>query len=220
MSGFTIQIIDKLLLLPGLLIGLSAHEFAHAYVAFKLGDDSQRFQGRLTLNPIKHIDPLGFLLLMLLGYGWAKPVMVNSRRFKNLRRDDTLVSMAGPIANLILSIIFTILMGLTVLIITRSGGYNQTSEIIMKILERAVLINLVLMVFNLIPLPPLDGHQILGNIVGTPLWNFYYKYADILRIALIFVIILGGTRFIISPIVGSIYNFLMNLMQNILLMVL
>jgi len=218
MSNFTIQIIDKLLLLPGLLIGLSAHEFAHAYVAFKLGDDSQRFQGRLTLNPIKHIDPLGFLLLML--YGWAKPVMVNSRRFKNLRRDDTLVAIAGPIANLILAIIFTISMGLTVLIITRAGGYNQTSEIIMKILERAILINLVLMVFNLIPLPPLDGHQILGNIVGTPLWNFYYKYADILRIALTFIIILGGTRYIISPIVGNIYNFLINLMQNILLMVL
>ncbi len=219
MSDFTIQIIDKLLLLPGLLIGLSAHEFAHAYVAFKLGDDSQRFQGRLTLNPLKHIDPVGFLFLMLLGYGWAKPVMVNSRGFKNLRRDDTLVSIAGPIANLILAVIFTILMGLTVVIITKTGGYNQTTEIIMKILERALLINLVLMVFNLIPLPPLDGHHILGNIVGTPLWNFYYKYADILRIVLMFVIILGGTRYIISPIVGSIYNFLINLMQNILLMI-
>ncbi len=219
MSDFTIQIIDKLLLLPGLLIGLSAHEFAHAYVAFKLGDDSQRFQGRLTLNPLKHIDPVGFLLLMLLGYGWAKPVMVNSRGFKNLRRDDTLVSIAGPIANLILAVIFTILMGLTFFIITKTGGYNQTTEIIMKILERALLINLVLMVFNLIPLPPLDGHHILGNIVGTPLWNFYYKYADILRIALMFVIILGGTRYIISPIVGSIYNFLINMMQNILFMI-
>lgn len=219
MSDFTIQIIDKLLLLPGLLIGLSAHEFAHAYVAFKLGDDSQRFQGRLTLNPLKHIDPVGFLLLMLLGYGWAKPVMVNSRGFKNLRRDDTLVSIAGPIANLILAVIFTILMGLTFFIITKTGGYNQTTEIIMKILERALLINLVLMVFNLIPLPPLDGHHILGNIVGTPLWNFYYKYADVLRIALMFVIILGGTRYIISPIVGSIYNFLINMMQNILFMI-
>lgn len=218
MPSFTVEIINKLLLLPGLLIGLSAHEFAHAYVAYKLGDDSQRFQGRLTLNPIKHIDPMGFLLLMILGYGWAKPVMINSRRFKNPRRDDTLVSLAGPLANLLLAVIFTIFSGIAVVVITKVG-YNQTAEIIMEMLNRAIMINLVLMVFNLIPIPPLDGHHILGNIVGAPLWNIYYKYADIWRIVLIALIVLGGTRYIISPIVGSIYSFLIHSMQSIILMI-
>ncbi len=217
MLGFTTQIIDKLLLLPGLLIGLSVHEFAHAYVAYRLGDDSQRFQGRLTLNPIKHIDPMGFLLLMLLGFGWAKPVMVNSRGFKNLRRDDTLVSLAGPLANLITAIVFTIFAGIAVLVITKVG-YNQTAEIVMEIINRAIMINLVLMVFNLIPIPPLDGHHILGNIVGAPLWNIYYKYADYWRFVLIGLIVFRVTSYIISPVVGGIYSFLINLMQSIVMM--
>lgn len=217
MTSFTTQIIGKLLLLPGLLIGLSVHEFAHAYVAYRLGDDSQRFQGRLTLNPIKHIDPMGFLLLMLLGFGWAKPVMVNSRGFKNLRRDDTLVSLAGPLANLITAIVFTVFAGIAVLVITKVG-YNQTAEIVMEIINRAIMINLVLMVFNLIPIPPLDGHHILGNIVGAPLWNIYYKYADYWRFVLIGLIVLGGTRYIISPVVGGIYSLLINSMQSIVMM--
>ena len=217
MTSFTTQIIGKLLLLPGLLIGLSVHEFAHAYVAYRLGDDSQRFQGRLTLNPIKHIDPMGFLLLMLLGFGWAKPVMVNSRGFKNLRRDDTLVSLAGPLANLITAIVFTVFAGIAVLVITKVG-YNQTAEIVMEIINRAIMINLVLMVFNLIPIPPLDGHHILGNIVGAPLWNIYYKYADYWRFVLIGLIVLGGTRYIISPVVGVIYSLLINSMQSIVMM--
>lgn len=215
----TTQIIDKLLLLPGLLIGLSAHEFAHAYTAYKLGDDSQRFQGRLTLNPMKHLDPIGFVLLMLMGFGWAKPVMVNSRKFKNLRRDDTLVSVAGPLANLLLAIIFTIFAGIAVLVIAKVG-YNQTAEIIMEIINRGIMINLVLMVFNLIPIPPLDGHHILGNIVGAPLWNIYYKYADYWRYVLIALILLRGTSYIISPVVGSLYGFLINTMQRVIMLIL
>ena len=219
MTGFTTQLIDKLLLLPGLLIGLSAHEFAHAYAAYKLGDSSQRYQGRLTLNPIKHIDPIGFLLLMLMGFGWAKPVTINSRYFKNPRRDDTLVSISGPLANLLVAILFTIFTGITFLAIEKVG-YSQTTSIILQMLSRAIMINLVLMVFNLIPIPPLDGHHILGNIVGAPLWNFYYKYADIWRIVLIALIVLGGTSLIISPVVGSIYTFLINTMQKIIMMIL
>ena len=218
MSNFTMQLIDKLLLLPGLLIGLSAHEFAHAYAAYKLGDDSQRFQGRLTLNPIKHIDPMGFLLLMLLGFGWAKPVVINSRKFKNYRRDDTLVSIAGPLANLVLAIIFTILVGITFVIMSK-GGSSQITYIIMEILRIGIYINLVLMIFNLIPIPPLDGHHILGNIFGAPVWNFYYKYADMFRIALILIIVLGGTRYVISPIVQFMYNLLITIMNNIVLMI-
>lgn len=219
MSNFTIQLIEKLLLLPGLLIAISAHEFAHAYAAYRLGDNSQRFQGRLTLNPIKHIDPIGFLLLMVIGFGWAKPVMIDSRKFKNPRKDDTIVSLAGPLANFILALVFTILTGITYVIMYKTGT-SQTLYLVLEIFKLAIQINLVLMVFNLIPIPPLDGHHLLGNIFGAKVWNFYYRFADIWRFVLIALIVLGGTSFIISPIVGGIYSFLIKILNNILLLVL
>lgn len=205
-------IVNKLLILPGILIGLSVHEFAHAFVAYKLGDSSQRFQGRLTLDPTKHIDPLGFLFLLLVGFGWAKPVMVNSREFKNPRVDDTLVSLAGPLMNLITAVIFTVVLGAA--LIYMSNG-NQITDIIITIITGIIQINLVLMVFNLIPIPPLDGHHILGNIGGAPVWNFYYKNAEILRFALMALIIFGGTKFIISPIVNKTYSFLISTMIKV-----
>ena len=120
-------------------------------------------------------------------------------------------------ANLITAIVFTVFAGIAVLVITKVG-YNQTAEIVMEIINRAIMINLVLMVFNLIPIPPLDGHHILGNIVGAPLWNIYYKYADYWRFVLIGLIVLGGTRYIISPVVGVIYSLLINSMQSIVMM--
>jgi len=206
-------IVDKLLILPGILIGLSVHEFAHAFVAYKLGDDSQRFQGRLTLDPTKHIDPIGFLFLLLVGFGWAKPVMVNSRNFKKPRRDDSLVSLAGPLMNLITAVLFTVILGIVIFFVKNS---NQVIEIVITILTGIIQINLVLMVFNLIPIPPLDGHHILGNIVGAPLWNFYYKYADMLRVGLMLLIIVGGTSIIISPVVNNIYSFLIDTMFKVI----
>lgn len=216
-------IISKLLILPGILIGLSVHEFAHAYVAYKLGDDSQRFQGRLTLDPTKHIDPLGFLFLLLVGFGWAKPVMVNSRMFKNPRRDDSLVSVAGPLMNLITAVIFTVVLGIVYYIaISTSTINNQVVTILIIVIQNIMSINLVLMIFNLIPIPPLDGHHILGNIFGAKVWNFYYKYSDFLRMGLMLALIIGSTRLIpnpigliINPAVSGIFNFLFNTMADV-----
>lgn len=209
-------IVSKLLILPGILIGLSVHEFAHAYVAYKLGDDSQRFQGRLTLDPTKHIDPIGFLFLLLVGFGWAKPVMVNSRMFKNPRRDDTLVSLAGPLMNLITAIFFTIVLGFIYYFTLSSRTItNQAVDILITIVHYIVRINLVLMAFNLIPIPPLDGHHIVGNIFGAPVWNFYYKYADMLRLGLMILIIVNGVGIILNPIVNESFNFLFNTMADI-----
>ena len=90
-------LLEKLLILPGILLGISVHECAHGYAAVKMGDDTPLMQGRLTLNPLRHIDPMGFICLLLFGFGWAKPVMIDSRNFKNPRRDDALVSIAGPL---------------------------------------------------------------------------------------------------------------------------
>ena len=200
-------ILDKLIMLPGILLAISIHEFAHGFVAVKLGDDTPKMQGRMTLNPLKHIDPLGFMCLLLVGFGWAKPVMINSRNFKNPRRDDLLVSLAGPVSNFIMAFIFAILMKLVDMFLP----VTMTTQVIWAVLSGTVQINLVLMVFNLLPIPPLDGHHILGNIGGAPVWNFYYKYFDQLRFAMLLLIVFNVTSKIIGPIVLFLYRFIIGI---------
>lgn len=200
-------ILSKLLVLPGILLGISIHEFAHGYAAVKMGDDTPLMQDRLTLNPLKHIDPMGFICLLLFGFGWAKPVMINRRNFNDPRRDDAIVALAGPLANFLTAFLFVILMKLTDMFMP----YSLTTQILWEILQSTVTINLVLMVFNLIPIPPLDGHHILGSIGGAPVWNFYYKYYDHLRFAMLLLIVFRGIGTIIGPIITILYRFLINI---------
>lgn len=199
--------LNKLLILPGILLAISIHEFSHGYAAVKLGDDTPKLQGRLTLNPLKHLDPLGFLCLFLVGFGWAKPVMINSRNFKNPRRDDLLVSLAGPLSNFIMAFIFAGLMKLVDMFLPDTS----LKQIVLAVFNGTVLINIVLMVFNLIPIPPLDGHHILGNIGGAPVWNFYHKYYDFLRFGMLLLIVFNIISMIIGPAVQFIYSFLMGI---------
>ena len=106
-------LLSRLLFLPGILLGIAIHEFSHGYAAVKMGDNTPLLQGRITLNPIKHLDPMGFLCLLVFGFGWAKPVVINSRNFKDPRRDDAIVSLAGPASNFIIAFLFTGFMKLT-----------------------------------------------------------------------------------------------------------
>lgn len=217
MSNITSLIVQKLLILPGILIGLSIHEFSHAFAAYKLGDQSQKFRGRLTIDPLKHIDPMGFLLLLVMGFGWAKPVQIDSRYFKNPKRDDIIVSLAGPISNLLLAILISIITAI-IFSISIKTGVDTTSQLfvtIMSILQYAISINLVLMVFNLIPIPPLDGHHVLADLGGYRVQQFFNKYSNYWSIILIVLIISGVFGFIISPTVGVLYKILMNLMNGI-----
>lgn len=200
-------ILNKLLFLPGILLGISIHEFSHGYAAVKMGDDTPLIQGRLNLNPLNHLDPVGFVCLLLFGFGWAKPVMINSRNFKNPRRDDAIVSIAGPAANFFTALIFVGLMKLADTFLS----YSTTSLIVWEVLSNTVIINLVLMVFNLIPIPPLDGHHILGSIGGTRVWNFYYQYHEQLRFVMVLLIVFNGINKIISPMVNLLYIFLTGL---------
>lgn len=155
-----------LLGLPAILIAITIHEYAHALTAFKLGDPTAKFAGRLSLNPLKHIDLLGFIMLLVARFGWAKPVPINPFHFRNPRRDEALVSLAGPLSNLLLAILF----GLSIRLLLQLSA--STATIPFLLLYLCFLYNVVLSVFNLIPVPPLDGSKILFSLLPRR-YRFY-----------------------------------------------
>ncbi len=142
-------------------IAFTVHEFAHAYTAWKFGDPTARNQGRLTLNPVKHIDPIGMLLIVIAGFGWARPVPVNRYHFKNPRLAGVLVSIAGPVSNLLLAAIGAFLYFLLLSL----GLLDGAGDILMRLLNQFVYFNVLLFVFNLLPIPPLDGYRIIEDLV-------------------------------------------------------
>ena len=142
-------------------IAFTVHEFAHAYTAWKFGDPTARNQGRLTLNPVKHIDPIGMLLIVIAGVGWARPVPVNRYHFKNPRLAGVLVSIAGPVSNLLLAAIGAFLYFLLLSL----GVLDGAGDILMRLLNQFVYFNVLLFVFNLLPIPPLDGYRIIEDLV-------------------------------------------------------
>jgi len=141
--------------LPGILIGLTVHEYCHAMAAYKLGDNTAKDQGRITFNPIKHIDPIGFLFIIFAGFGWAKPVQFNPENLRNLRRDKALIAVAGPLSNIALALVF-----IGIIRLWMAGTIPIPSETILIMVYSAARINIGLFVFNLLPIPPLDGSHI------------------------------------------------------------
>lgn len=175
---------DFLYYLPAIIIGITFHEWAHAYVAYRLGDPTARMVGRMTLNPIPHIDIIGFLSLLLLGIGWAKPVPVNPRNFKNIRRDDFFVSIAGITVNIILSFIFY---GVWYAVAVANRGHNEALNTILWYLW---VININLAIFNLIPVFPLDGFHIMVDVfklrLGSRIMFFLQNYGRYIILVLVF----------------------------------
>lgn len=196
------NLIYTLMMLPGLLLGFVLHEFAHAKMSDRLGDPTPRSQGRITLDPRAHIDVIGFIMMLIAGFGWAKPVMTNSRYYKKPRRDDILVSIAGPIMNLLIAIVFYFLLK----IYDRSGLYadnNLLSTNIARIISKSAHVNIVLFVLNMIPFPMFDGYHVISNIFNT--WK--YRFFNILEQYGMFIFILLAVSGILGRILTPIVNF-------------
>ncbi len=172
--------------LPGILIAIVFHEFAHGIVSDKLGDPTPRSTGRLSLSPLPHIDIIGFILMLLVGFGWAKPVQINPSYYKKPRRDEILVSIAGPLMNIIIAFIF--LGFIKALFVFGMNLGNNIFEILFYMFFYAMSINIMLFLFNLIPIYPLDGSHVLSNIIGYRNYNivnFLNRYGMIILIILI-----------------------------------
>lgn len=201
-------IMSELIMLPGIIIGLAFHEYAHAAVAYKLGDPTPKMQGRVTINPLAHIDPIGLAALLFAGFGWGVPVQINPANFRNRRRDELLVSLAGVTMNLIVAIVFTIVAKLLYVFAGPAFLSGNLGSIIWTMVMYIIQINLVLMIFNLIPCPPLDGFSVISEIFDikhTELYWTIYRYGDWILIALI---IFGITGMIISPCVSFLFSLL------------
>jgi Zn-dependent protease len=173
------------LLAPSILLGLTLHEYAHGWVADRLGDPTARMNGRLTLNPLAHLDFLGTLMLFLVHFGWAKPVPVNPMMLKNPKKDMLLVAVAGPITNFFLAMIFGILLRFM------GPPENSLAATLITMLQYGVIINISLMLFNMLPIPPLDGSRVLRAVVPDRYEAQYRVYERFGGLALMGIIILG-----------------------------
>lgn len=158
-------IIFILLAFPGRILAISAHEFAHAWVADKCGDPTARNLGRLTLNPMKHLDLMGTIMMLLLGFGWAKPVPINPRNYRNPRRDDLLVSLAGIAMNLILFLLSALVVCFISMKMQLHLWNGRMIGYIYDMFQYFMLVNISLAIFNLIPVPPLDGYHVLNDLL-------------------------------------------------------
>ena len=201
------NLLSLILIAPPILIALTFHEVAHGWVAYKFGDPTAKMAGRLTLNPIPHLDPIGTILLFLVHFGWAKPVPVNPAYFQNPKRDLMWVSLAGPASNLLLALFFGLIFRMLL-----GGGLLRGGEIthvLIIMLNYAVLINIVLAVFNLIPIPPLDGSKILAGLMPRDLERYYLefeRYGPMLIIGVVFISFVLHVS-IIWPVLRPFVNF-------------
>lgn len=187
-------IIELILLVPAILLALSVHEFSHGWVSYKLGDPTPLHDGRLSLNPLRHLDPLGTLFLIIFKFGWAKPVMVNPQYYQKPRRDMALVAAAGPASNFLFALIVYIILA----ILVKTGQPLQESgfwAMLGQFLNILALINIGLGIFNLLPLPPLDGSKIAGAVLPRDMYFGYMRfeqYGMIILMILLFTGLLTG----------------------------
>lgn len=172
--------------LPGIILGLTVHEYAHTLVALRLGDDTAKQAGRLTLNPLKHIDPIGFIFLLVAGFGWAKPVLIDVSKLRHPRRDDILISLAGPLSNLLLAVLIALVLKICLTLEPYNG--ETVYREVLNVCIAGLYINIGLFIFNLIPLPPLDGSHLITSLVSTKsiaIAQLFFRYGAYALLAII-----------------------------------
>lgn len=194
-----LSLINILINVPITLIALTGHEFAHAWVSTKLGDPTPRYEGRLSLNPMAHLDITGTILMILTGFGWAKPVSINPTYYKDRKKGMALTAVAGPLSNFIMAF-FGVLIGTLILIL---GNFLGWSESVLRNVNMLFYLfafrNLCFMVFNLIPIPPLDGSKVLGLFIPN---RTYYTILQYERYSIILIMILSLTG-VFNSIIGG-----------------
>lgn len=181
-------IISMLLSLPALFLALSVHEFSHGYAAYKMGDPTAKNYGRLSLNPMAHFDLIGSLCLLIFHFGWAKPVPINSNNFRDRKKGIIIVSLAGPLSNFTVAILSTLIYGLYIRFTYYSGIWWV--YLIGEMIRNCILLNIGLMIFNLIPIPPLDGSKVLMEFLPYKARRFMY---EIERYSFLILILLMNT---------------------------
>ncbi len=192
------NIVTTLLSIPAVLIALTVHEYAHGYAAWRLGDPTARSLGRLTLNPLKHIDPIGALCMVFFRFGWAKPVPINSRYFKKPRRDMALTALAGPLANFIMALLGALLYAVAFALFNSLAARVALSGFILRFLNYTLdflwifhFLNITLGLFNCIPIPPLDGSRVLYVFLPPRLYFGVMRYERYIAIAMLLLLYFG-----------------------------
>ncbi len=182
-----------LILIPVILFSLTIHEYAHALAAYKLGDDTAKKEGRLTLNPLVHLDILGTLLLFIVHFGWAKPVPVDPRNFRDPRKGMLLVALAGPVSNLLTAVVAAVALKMIFQKYVVLGlPLTSEMEVIVRMLVWFIFIGIVLAVFNMIPIPPLDGSKVLFGLLPESLAYSYLRFETYGIFILFGILIFGG----------------------------
>lgn len=190
-------ILPLLYSLPGIILAFTIHEYSHALAAYLMGDNTAKMYGRLTLNPIRHIDPVGFLCLIVTQrFGWAKPVPVNDLNFKDRKKGMLLVSLAGPVSNFLTAVLIAIAFPLL---------YDKMGEAMRIILSTAYWINLGIGVFNLVPIPPLDGSKILDVFLTNRQKLFMMRYAVYSNLIMLLLIFSGIIGAVLEPVIGILH---------------
>lgn len=211
-NGFDFSYILSILLglIPSLLC-ITLHELSHGFVAYELGDNTAKERGRLSLNPLKHLDIVGLLMLMVFHVGWAKPVPVNMYNFKNPKRGMAITALAGPVSNFLISLVFMFFFGFAYTIV--GYRYSEAGYYLLQMLQLTAYISLGLGIFNLIPIPPLDGSKVLLSAMSD---SSYYKLMRYERYGMILMLVLVSTGLIGKPLSAAIdwvYDLLIPLAQ-------